>query len=341
MSNMWQNRMKSKSFGNKEIGKLLAELRTRAGFSSAAAAAAAFGWSASTLAAHEGGRRRISPLDAEVYADVFHVKMHALQNPKLAVLTLDELKKEAVHRRPLTRGGASIDVGHRLVLARRLRGFRKRSRACATFGFARPNLTAHELGVNAIADVQGSIYAKAYGISLDWLMNGSLPSGLGVHVDERLREDPNPLEEEVDRLAELVNEYAAPDRADLDALRAFIPEGSGTSIREVVPDFGSPAGFSDDGRAPRLWSLPDNFDRNWLGARAEDIVVLPYGREGGRFFVDVSDHDIRKNGDFLYVDARSELEIARQPRLVGDWNGTSEKRLIGRVLAEIMLNPRR
>lgn len=318
-------------FGNEEAGALLAELRRRAGFSSASAAAAAFGWSASTLSAHESARRRIAPLDAERYSWAFDCESATFQDPSRAAAKLEQLRREAAPSGPTPREPSRLDVGRRLTFARRVRGFKKRSSACATFGFPRPTLTAHELGSSAIPDAQGRIYAKAYGISLDWLANGILPSGLGVPIDRRLRSDPIPSEEAADRLSELADRYIAPDRASLGALKAFVHEGSTGLIREVMPDYGNENGISDLEGAPRFWSLPEDYDLQLLGARAENIVVLPNGR-GGRFFVEALDRNVGKRGDFVYVDERSRPVIVRQP---SDAVSASDKRLVGRLLAEI------
>jgi hypothetical protein len=316
--------------GINEIGLLLAEHRKRAGFRSAAAAAAAFGWSASTLVAHESCRRRIGPFDAERYAAAFDEERRAFEDRDLAVRKLDELTRRPPA--PGVSGPLPIDVGRRLALARRVRGFKRRAASCAAFGFPRPTLTAHELGASAIPHTQGSIYGRAYQISLDWLMKGVLPSGLGPRVDERLRSDPNPSGEEADELAALADEYIPPDRASLQAVTAFAVQGSGAAIREVVLHYEAATGFSELNGAPRLWALPEEYDRLLLGARGEDIVILPTG-DGGRLFVDASDHAIVRRGRFLYVDAHSRPVIVAQP--ASEFSpSTSGLRLVGRILAE-------
>lgn len=318
-------------FGSVDTGALLAELRRRAGFSSASAAAAAFGWSASTLSAHESGRRRIAPLDAERYGSAFNCESAAFQDASRAAAELERLRRERAASASTVREPSRLDVGRRLTFARRVRGFKKRSSACAAFGFPRPTLTAHELGSSAIPDAQGRLYAKAYGVSLDWLTNGVLPSGLGAAVDRRLRSDPNPSEETADEMAHVADRYVAPDRAGLGVPKAFAHEGSTGLIREVVSDYESENGISEIEGAPRFWSLPEDYDLQLLGARAENIVVLPNGR-GGRFFVDALDRNVGNRGSFLYVDGNSRPVIVPQASVRG---ATTGKRLVGRLLAEI------
>jgi hypothetical protein len=270
-------------------------------------------------------------LDAERYSQAFNCESAAFQNPSRAAAKLEQLRSETGSSGPTVHEASRLDAGRRLTFARRVRGFRRRSSACAAFGFPRPTLTAHELGSSPIPDAQGRIYAKAYGVSLEWLMNGILPSGLGAAVDRRLRSDPIPSEETADGLAGLADRYVAPDRAGLGVPKTFIHEGSTGLIREVVPDYENENGISELEGAPRYWSLPEDYDLRLLGARAENIVVLPNGR-GGRLFVDALDRDVGKRGDFLYVDGNSRPAIVPQP---ADPGSTTGKRLVGRVLAEI------
>ncbi|WP_260080346.1 helix-turn-helix domain-containing protein [Phaeobacter inhibens] len=54
-----------------EIADRLRDARLAAGFRSAAEAAASFGWTGSTYAAHENGTRGCKPADIKKYADAF------------------------------------------------------------------------------------------------------------------------------------------------------------------------------------------------------------------------------------------------------------------------------
>ncbi|MDB5670954.1 MAG: family transcriptional regulator, partial [Alphaproteobacteria bacterium] len=321
--------------GTTAVSELLRTLRVRAGFESAAAAAIAYGWSGSTLAAHEGGRRRVSPLDAERYGEAFGYSPDVFQKPHQA---LNALRTISAERRDSTQSQlepSARAMGGRLIVARRVRGFKRRSGACARLGFPRPTLTAHELGINSLVDTQGSDYATAYGIRLDWLLNGTFPSGLGSKVDEFLQNTSSPSDDDLDALAKIAGDYTPLHLADLRARVAT--EVQTGAIREAIPDYRSPKGFSE--LLPlRLWSMPHDYDRKYFGAPSDYIVALPDSR-GGRFFVDVSDHDISKEGGFLLVDSASRVLVLEYPSRAGVV--TAPTRLIGRVLAQMTVYARR
>lgn len=330
--------MTKRNFDKPELGNgiptLIRTLRVRAGFESAAAAAIAFGWSGSTLAAHEGGRRRVGPLDASRYGETFGYDPRVFTDPGRALEALSTISTERPDSIQSPSRQSAREVGKRLVIARRVRGFKKRSLACGRLGVSRPTLTAHELGINSLVDTQGSDYANAYGIRLDWLLNGLFPSGLGSEVDKLLENSPSPREDELDALSEIAEDFTP---LFLAGTRSSGTELRTGAVREAVPHYGSPEGFSE--LLPlRLWFMPQDYDRKYFGAPSNDIVALPDSR-GGRFFVDVSDHDISKEGDFLLVDPASRVLVVEYPSRAGV--DTAGMRMVGRVLAQMTIYARR
>lgn len=316
---------------DRAISELLREVRKRAGFQSAQAAATAYGWSGSTLSAHEGGRRRIGPLDAERYADTFGMKAVNFLDATAAAAMLNHLAADTASLKKRPASNAS-EVGHRLIAARIARGFRKRARACAFFGFPRPMLTAHELGIGRLVNTQGSVYAKAYAIELPWLLNGTLPSGLGDVADERIRAEPHLSDATIEQLARISNNYVPTRSAGLTGTTAAAVFGLG-EIREVVADRHRSVGYAEVS-PPAFWSMPEGFDRQLLGSSAVNLVSVPDGW-GGRFFVDTNDHDIGRKGRFLYVDRESRVHSIQQPSTAR--SDLADPLLVGRILAQIIV----
>ena len=145
---------KSETYGDKDAATILKAARIAAGFRSAAAAAAHFGWSADTLRGHESGARNISEIDAEKYAASFGVSVRQL-------LKADESGKSETY--------GDKDAATILKAARIAAGFR--SAAAAHFGWSADTLRGHESGARNISEIDAEKYAASFGVSVRQLLN--------------------------------------------------------------------------------------------------------------------------------------------------------------------------
>lgn len=161
---------------------LLRAARLHAGFSSARAAAAAFGWSEGVYRNHEAGLRRYSERDEEKYGRAFNVGPHLHSVLDLLKIDLLHLPKavdvmEFGHG-PEPRKAERADAGLRLTVARVVAAFPTVEPACESYAWNRRTYVSHELGTNGFNERQAQAYAKAYGVTPEWLIRGTTPSGL-------------------------------------------------------------------------------------------------------------------------------------------------------------------
>lgn len=144
----------------------LKTLRVEAGFPSAKAAALHFGWPVGTYQTHESGFRSVPPAKRDAYVKAF--RSIPAQQPR-------EITGRA---------------GTRLKAARLLRGFRTAVTAINRFGWTKSTYNAHESGLNAIEPLKAEEYALAFQINVQWLREGTAPSGLGALFDEYIASHP-------------------------------------------------------------------------------------------------------------------------------------------------------
>jgi hypothetical protein len=154
--------------------------RKAAGFETAAAAAAHFGWSVGRYRSHESGARNIPGEDVRRYAKSFKTPPATLHAPDWD--TVDRLLDEARKASEVPR----IEIAKRLRCARILRGLPSAAAASKILGIGTPTYLKHENGSNGINDDMAQFYAQEFRISPDWLLSGERPSGLGASVDSRI-----------------------------------------------------------------------------------------------------------------------------------------------------------
>jgi hypothetical protein len=328
----------ARDFGlrNPPIANLLAEARRRAGFPTAAAAAAAYGWSDVTLRAHERGARRISPSDAEKYALAFGLPVEALEDSARASFELDRLRSR--RSAAPTFAQSKEDVGRRLKIARLIRGFDTVRAAADEFGFAQPTLTAHEGGLNRVTERMSLTYAVAYGVMPAWLLQGIPPSGLGSRVDDLLAADPDGEGISMRELRRLVGTDAETDSLNR-LLRDARWSGAAGLDGDDVPELSARQIGSEPScegfESRRMWKLPKGLAKAMVGSEAGALVVVSVEfRQGGleagdRVFVDVIKRDIREGGKFAYLD---EGRLRVHHHAVGSKPASDRERLLGKVV---------
>jgi hypothetical protein len=160
--------------------RVLQAARKAAGFETAAAAAAHFGWSVGRYRSHESGARNIPGEDVRRYAKSFKTPPATLHAPDWD--TVDRLLDEARKASEVPR----IEIAKRLRCARILRGLPSAAAASKILGIGTPTYLKHENGSNGINDDMAQFYAQEFRISPDWLLSGERPSGLGASVDSRI-----------------------------------------------------------------------------------------------------------------------------------------------------------
>jgi hypothetical protein len=169
------------SRGASPVHRALQAARKAAGFDTAAAAAAHFGWPVGRYRSHESGARSIFEDDFRRYAKAFEVAASHLRNPK------PEVVARQFERALKATKGPKLEIARRLRCARILRGFPSAGAASQALGVATPTYLKHENGANGIQNEMLGYYSHELGISPNWLLTGGLPSGLGDSVDSRIR----------------------------------------------------------------------------------------------------------------------------------------------------------
>jgi hypothetical protein len=155
--------------------------RKAAGFETATAAAAHFGWPVSLYRAHESGTRNILKEDLAKYAKGLRVPTTQLMDPDP-----DRIEKQLRAARQAIEG-RKREVARRLKAARILRGYTSAGQASVAIGVKTATFLKHENASNGLQDGTAEFYASMLGISPEWLRTGRLPSGLGPEVDARIR----------------------------------------------------------------------------------------------------------------------------------------------------------
>lgn len=338
---------KSEALGSPAIATTLKTARVQAGFSSAAAAALAHGWSENTLRGHESGTRRISPIDAAKYAAAFRIEtqqlLHEENDPRGRAQQLAQLEqsKIAAADRALEQ---KAEVAARLRFARTVRGFPTLSAASQYLRLNRATAGMHENGINAISERLGEAYSFAYGINISWLLRGVLPSGLGSEVDRKIThvkdsEGLLALAPECQALATKMATVGA-DRIQLQFERAL-------SRPTVLRDFGdemyeadtSPHGIISGERGDgRAWILPSGLMSKLIGSAPAEVTVIAIDRPqagwvvGDRVFVDITKRDVSAGGYFAF-NSEDGFQIVHCPYGTPVASPSEVGTLLGKVVA--------
>ncbi|WP_199084638.1 helix-turn-helix transcriptional regulator [Bosea sp. ASV33] len=175
-------------YGDPKAGNRLRRSRIARGFVSAGAAASAFGWSAPVYIAHEAGSRAWSIEQIKKYAEAFDVPAEWLgqglypaderQLDRVRVIGEAPVAEITERLAQLASGRPYVPQWRRLVAARAARGFRNAGRAAAFFGWNNSTYAGHESGKNRLTPETAERYGQAFEVSAQWLLDGSVPSGL-------------------------------------------------------------------------------------------------------------------------------------------------------------------
>jgi hypothetical protein len=319
---------RTKKIGNPKIAAGLKAARIAAGYRSGRAAALAHGWAESTYKAHESAIRSVSPEDAARYEKAFGIPEGNLLTAPDALLPSSE--PDAKQLLDWERG-VRRKAGHRLRLARYLRGFSNTNQVQTRFkAMNRATLAAHENGANAISARMAEIYGEAFAVNPHWLVDGRLPSGLGKRVDEQLARqrswywDPS----QADHLAHLVDRAGLPLPTRIASLLEEIrraPIRPSSEGQEAIVEYAPAAAYerrksvapkTARRRSERYWSLPEGLLSKAFGADSPDqVMIAVIDRATGRFsvgdrlFVDISKTDVLVPGRYCCVSPAGEMEI--------------------------------
>lgn len=288
------------------------KLRTHrlwAGFTSAKRAALALGWPVGTYVSHETGRRSADPKTIEKYLAAF-----------------ESVAKDRNHEHGKGRA-------QRLLIARTLRAYGTAGEAIAKFGWRRATYYAHESGSNKIGPRQAEVYAAAFDVSDAWLLEGTLPSGMGAEVDQHLARG-----EGVQTLLRFASADYEP-RSAPKSLSALSFEQVSIGGRDAVVVRESP--WSKDAlKLSRalptgpVWVFDAELVKEVWRADSSALRLLVvnsdrlegFARSGDRLLVDVLDRRWRPDESFVASDPGDRLSLAR----------SSADAILGRVVLRLV-----
>lgn len=180
-------------YGDTQAGSRLRRSRIAKGFVSAPSAASAFGWPLATYSAHEAGSRAWSREQLQAYAAAFDVPAEWLGEgryppnrasfDRLRIIAEAPVAEIAERLAQLKHGKAHVPQWRRLSAARVAKGFSSAGQAAAFFGWKHSTYGSHENGQNRLTEASAQRYGKAFGVSPQWLLDGSAPSGLANDED--------------------------------------------------------------------------------------------------------------------------------------------------------------
>jgi hypothetical protein len=287
--------------------RALQALRIAAGCDSAAAAAARYNWPASRYASHESGARPILADDAKRYAAAYGVEEKQLLAPSLEWLeALQEKAGDDLWKR-------KKEPAKRLACARILAGYSSYADVARKWDLNPSTYLKHEQGENALAPHFIELYAEVFGVRVDWLGSGRLPSGLGEDIDRDIAEV-------VRRPADFVDLRPAvspPDNDKVEALKKGTAPGRPGVSSLGIPEYDwselESAGGKTKGLAHRSWNMPSSFFADLrLDQRSTFIVVANVDREGvlkgERLFVSTDDAGSKRKASLVY--RRGKLTIS-------------------------------
>lgn len=305
--------------------RALETLRRAAGFRTATQAADEFGWPAATYRGHESGVREIPPGDAARYAEKFGVDARMILAPRRQDFRIhaDRISRLEDERR--------AGPAFRLSVLRQLGGFESASGFARQWGLPRSSYVRHETGRVVAGAPAVRLYAAIHGVRLAWILGGTLPSGLGTDLDDRIAEV-------IRRPSEFVGlrrPIFFPDHEEIDRLRALVAvdgPSSGFQVREYDLDAlelagGDPSMIAASG----VWTMPRAF--SGTGLKSGDVIVVavktarPGMTAGERLFVRRGGVGSDGSRYLHYQDGRMGLSADRK--------GSGLGLVIGRVAAPL------
>lgn len=336
----------SQSFGIREAGQLLRFARVLAGFTSAKAAAIHFGWSEPLMRAHESATRKIGIKDAEKYASAFGVSGDAFRSGDAAMAEIERLReKSAILPEEAPAGTRPADVGARLKLARKARGFGSSFDFGAAYGFAPSTLGSHEAGNSPVKERMIEAYAEALAVSTSWLARGDFPSGFGELAD-RLIASVKSLSEIDPAYIARIAEAAPPP--DVDKVRDLLSDSkmrraAGSSEEDDIYEVEPASVVQTLGAARRLraWKLPKGLLQTLFDTSPSNAIILALDRpiegmaQGDRVFVDTSRRDWTAGGEFVFCGPDGRIFLAKfSDKSADPGRGVLIGRVVGRLLRE-------
>lgn len=346
------NKEKTSKYPFKSGAIALRAARKTAGFRSAASAALHFGFSESTYRAQESGRRRIQPEDAAKYAAAFDIKSDELLAPHWSSYQRYQEKiRQIDYLKSKTSTAARRQTASRLRFARIARGFDSAKEACKTFSFGTSTYLSHEGGVNRLSDQVADLYCVAFEIRKEWLLNGTLPSGLGERIDARLETTPADRESGLS-LRQLANPTPSIDMDLIDALKENLATSrSSGPTSDLKSDVIGEIPFADLRQAEgdvtvlsyrRSWALPLGFVSEVLHASKTDVIiaVADFGRTfgpGDRIFVDTSKTDLRQSGVYLVIHEGQVHQLESRKSARAGYHLPADVKAIGKIVGKLSL----
>ena len=323
--------MKEPYKGNTDSANRLNAARKAAGFKSTRDAAIRFGWPPGLYSAHETAQRHFNAETGRAYADAFGVSDAWLMEGRGQGPATDQAREARFRLRKQQLANApKRDAAGRLRVARRLAGYRSLSNAARAIGINQSTLSAHENGQDDLSRQEVMYYAKAFGVDVDWLISGRLPSGLGEQAEAKLdlllnlHNEPehyaSPQFRQLQRVVPVPrtpvrNVANAPRKASL--CGAIIPEYTPLALYKRM------ANFKRGSSANREWSFPSGYLSEEFGCDAATTVLLPIAknvyepsgallaRAGNRLVLDTGNLSPSANSYYAVVQASGEIVILK------------------------------
>lgn len=351
-----------------EVATRLKTARIAAGFASAGAAATQHGWGVSLYQHQESGNRAFTASDVERFAAAFNVPARWIVTGEGAE---DRRLTETIQKASEERSRQSRASASRLRFCRLVRGFRSVASAAERFGLKRSTLSNHELGATDFSAEWASVYGLAFGVRPEWLVTGTMPSGLGAGVDSYLErvqlKDSEDAKAHADALRHVGVSPVIADRAAiaqaLENLEAasrngvplskrrppatvMIPEVPLASFAAAEISVSVGKSLEEAKRRPaRTWGFPMDYLESALKADAHDLVVVAFGASsspdtsGERYVVNTAAPILAEAGTFVLKSPTDRLLVRRLDagdRSLGD-SLTAEDReeaatLVGRLV---------
>ncbi|MBB2961940.1 helix-turn-helix transcriptional regulator [Methylobacterium sp. R2-1] len=352
-----------------EVATRLKTARIAAGFASAGAAATQHGWGVSLYQHQESGNRAFTTSDVERFAAAFNVPARWIVTGEGAE---DRRLTETIQKASEERSRQSRASASRLRFCRLVRGFRSVGSAAEHFGLKRSTLSNHELGATDFSAEWASVYGLAFGVRPEWLVTGTMPSGLGAGVDSYLEgvqlKDTDDAKAHAGALRHVGVSPVTANRAAiaraLENLEATSRKGVPVSKRpppatvmipEVQPaslavaEASESVGKSLDEakrRPARTWGVPMDFLANALDADAQHLVVVASGTpssSGGsdeRYVVNTTASSLAQAGTFVLKSPTGSLLVRRLEageRALGEALSGEDREDTGMLLGRLIM----
>lgn len=325
--------MKEPYKGDTDRANRLHAARTTAGFKSTRDAALRFGWAPGLYSAHETAQRHFDAETGRIYADAFGVSHAWLMDGRGQGPAVDPVREARFKIRKKLAKPPPQDAAGRLRVARRLAGYRSVSDAAKAIDVKRSTLSAHENGQNDLSREAAIYYSKAYGVEVDWLLSGKLPSGLSnqaqaalgalisVHDEPESRALPyfRGLQREVPVPRKTISKE--PSKADKSA-----PPGDRVPEYTPLALFRRLANVKQGSSASGEWSFPRGYLSEILGCEPKTAAVLSVpktvhersgpmlARAGSRLVLDTGSVNPLPHTYYVVVRARGDLLILKRSK---------------------------